>query len=724
MLDHTNLVAPLITNTLRANGDNVSVEGFASGDFKKISNSHGELKVNNITLDAPLEVNLVDGVADIVLEINETHLSIDSNGLNGIPDTREFPLQYDEATKTETLVSSAPLGVVEGDGLCLAFDDSLRLNENNELSVVPNRQQLEAVAPVSIDINNKVNLDVDSTLSVIDGKLHVIEEMLVAPIKRDANGAILLDFGKGLDEKDGVLVTNIDDVVKPLGALHTGNILDIGLNEALDYGFNSLSELTGDVPDTEMTMLKLKASDDFSQKTGTLTIKSAGSGRIPYYGVFDGFNTRDTLQFNDTLSTLSVPHVSLNQNFNPDSNEAVTQSYISQYIQSGAAIEMAAKANNKRLLNIRTDASLQVDGNNNLGVNVSPLVDGKTTRMVDGKISNGLTFQPTFGLALENQNMVKLKPTVAGAITFTNDNTIGESLTASSGVKRVDNDFKLDLRSSNAGNLVDNEAGRITLDLVGSNKISTDLVPYTAGENVTITNNNISATVPEGKTYTAGPGLSLIGNEFVNSLNITAGLGIIVMGSAETGYIISSESLKSKRTDDDEDQKTDNNTDETLDATNNNPEVVEATGAIASLVPLALTPLASLSAIGAAPAAIGGGLYGLLGGLAGAAGAGSLFGTVWGYERDRRTKKNPDGTVQTDANGNPVYDLDGNGNYQFDPQDATNIAIIEDKTTRKSRLLFDSIHLPTYNEQAMNYGMTWQFETDITRPWAVDTMNG
>ncbi|KAJ3159505.1 hypothetical protein HDU88_008756, partial [Geranomyces variabilis] len=678
-----------------------------------ISNADGKLSIRDLVVSDNIhnkvQISKDRGIYTIEVDDNEV----------------VFPIAKDDVDGSISLLYDEPL-ITTQNGLSIAHDSTLGVTDDGLLTVTPH--ELVGNLPIVIDEQNDINLAYDQTLETIDGQLHVVDSRLVAPITRDSNGAIALDFGKGLDEKDGVLVTNIDDVVKPLGALSTGNILDVTLNEALDYGFNSLSELTGDVPDTEMTVLKLKASDDFSQKAGTLTIKSAGNQRIPYYGVLDGFNTRDTFQFNDTLSTLSVPHVSLNQNFNPDSNEAVTQSYVSQYIQSGSAIDVAAEANNRRVLNIRTDASLAVDGNNNVGVNPSAIVDNKTTRVVDGKISNGITFQPTFGLALENQNMAKLKPTVAGAITFTNENTIGESLTASKGVQRVENDFSLNLTSSNSGILVDNEAGSITLDLVGSehieitdNKISTDLRPYSAGENITISNNTISATVPEGNTYTAGPGLSLVGTEFVNSMNITAGLGIIVAGSAETGYIISSESLKTEKKDDEDDKTTDDDTEQTLEATNSNPEVVEAIGAIASLVPLGLTPLAGLGAIGAAPVGAIGGLYGLLGGLAAVAGSGALFGTLWGYQKERRTQKNPDGSVVQDESGNPVYDLTPSGDWQFDPADGTNIAIVEDKTTRKSRLLFDSIELPTNAEQAMNFGMCWDFEDNISRPWTIDT---
>ncbi|KAJ3131133.1 hypothetical protein HDU90_008941 [Geranomyces variabilis] len=240
--------------------------------------------------------------------------------------------------------------------------------------------------------------------------------------------------------------------------------------------------------------------------------------------------------------------------------------------------------------------------------------------------------------------MVKLKPTVSGAITFTNENTIGESLTASSGIKRINNDFSLNLTSTNSGILVDNEAGSLTLDL-------------TAGENITITNNKIAATIPEQQKYTAGPGLSMIGNEFINSLNITAGLGIIVAGSAETGYIISSESLKTEKNDD-EDENTPDDTDETLKDVNP-PETVETTSMIPVIFPPPLIAFPIVPVPPLIPAPIIMPLPTLLGGLAA---AGGLFGTVFGYQRER--EKNSDGS----------YTLDSGGNYTW--TDGSNVAIV------------------------------------------------
>src|SRR3978361_1355938 len=104
VLDRTNLVSPLITNQLRANGENVAITGFASGDFQEISNKHGELLVNTVATDAPLECQVIDGTATIQLDIDEAEMALENNKLTTVPFVREFPLVYDSALRTESLV--------------------------------------------------------------------------------------------------------------------------------------------------------------------------------------------------------------------------------------------------------------------------------------------------------------------------------------------------------------------------------------------------------------------------------------------------------------------------------------------------------------------------------------------------------------------------------------------------------------------------------------------
>ncbi|KAJ3159855.1 hypothetical protein HDU88_008423, partial [Geranomyces variabilis] len=711
-ISNSNLVTPYVSGDITSLSGNSDLQNFRNATFTTVANENGPLEINRLAAADPVHAENASGIATVSLKHDST-LGVNSNGELSVEQVKTVvPLVNDPATGLNLGYDAGKLQVVDGKLTLLTQLSTIGEVATNDVEFpapfTSTISQSESRTTVSLAHDDTLEVTQAGQLGISDSYKQTISEGIGAggltydaPLERipDSDNTkqdhLVLELGKGLEvDPEGKLRTNVKDELEVLGGLSTGGLADIGLDEAISYGFSSLGDLTGSVPDSNVTFLRLRASDDFSQKSGKLAIKSQGAGRLPYYGVFDQFNNSSSLTYDETNSRLSVGHVELTTTFNPASNEAPSQAYVAQYIQSGSAIDVAAEQNNKRLLNIRTDASLAVDGNNNLGVNPSALTS-PSVRVVDGKFATGLTFQPgNGGLKLEDQNQVKLAPSVSGCIIFDGNNTFGDNLTASNGVKRTDNDISLDLQGSEY----------IT---VSGNKISTSLKEYEAGENISIANGVISATVPEQETYTAGPGLSKIGNEFVNSLSITSGLGIIVAGSAETGYIISSESLKTQRTDDDEETTTDDSTEQIYEATNSNPEIIEAAGALASLVPLALTPLAGLGSIAAAPAALAGGLYGLLGGLAAGAGAAGLFGTMWGYQKERRTQKNADGTVQTDASGDPVYDLDPSGNYQFDPPDGTNIAIVDDKTTRKSRLLFDSVQLPTYGEQAMNYEMAW-----------------
>ena len=864
-LASTHLIGPYVSGDITSLSGQSDLSNFRNAEFTAVSNENGPFEVNSVEATVPLHQETNAGKVTVSL-LYDSSLNVNANGELAV----------------ESVDAVAPL-FNEPAGLTLEFNPSKFVVIDNKLDLTTQLSSIGALPTerAVLDPPFKSTIDTDTSVTTIDlaiddtlavstgGQLGVSESLQdgiaqainVGPVQYDLplirkpdtdttqKDHVSLQIGKGLEQKDGQLETNFDEIIKPLGALGTSTLADIGLTEALSLGFESLAKLASDVPDAEVTILKLNCTDDFTQEGSKLAVKSQGDGRILYTGVLDGLSSRDTLTFNETSSTLSTPHVSLTQNFDPDDLEAVTKSYVAQYIQSeqGSGIDVLEEEGNKRLINVRYDASLQVNDSNDLGVNVGALVDGKTVRIVDDRISNGLTFQPAFGLQIENQNMVKLKPTVAGAITFTDENTIGESLSASKGVQRVENDFSLNLSSGNSQILVDNENGTVTgnistksdsglsinesvldldlsslidnntitlnggkltgnlyhfgdtfdvqtssdgvntvtLDLKGSdhitvndgtistdlvplsgsdhitvsngtistdlapysgsthitvfnNEISTDLVPLVAGENCSITNNTlnvnlpddytagsnisienrvISAEVPEQLTYKGGAGISVVGQIINNTLEITAGLGITVLGSAETGYIISSEALQSKRDDDDEENEDDSNM-EVLDdgplkaSSNPNPnppETVFEVGSLGSLVPAALLPallgpVISTAGVVVGPAVVTGGVYGVLGGLAAAAGGG-LLGSLWGYQKSRRTKTNSDGTTQVDSNGNPVYDLDPGGNYQFDPASGTNFAIVDDKTQRQTSVFMDT-PASIYGVSVMNYAMT------------------
>ncbi|DAC81691.1 TPA_asm: fiber [Powellomyces chytrid fungus MELD virus 6] len=537
-LEDTNLISPVVSGNMKAFTANSKITGFQKVAADTIENKHGPLLVNDVTSLDPITVTKEgDGVVSLGLEIDDKYLSIDEGALNYKPDVYEFPLTHELESKTVELITAAPFAVTE-EGLSLFHDASLEIKEDGDLSVVMETVQaplardangikllhdeslkvqhgmlgLDYSDPLFIDSESKLTLDHDPTLQVnAEGQLSVVPETLREPIARGEDGSITFNYGRGLKLEDGELVSNTEDVLKPLGALHNGGIFDMGMDELTELGYDALADLTDEVPDTDITLLRLRTSDDFTQKNTlasfggkALAIKSKGNNKIPFYGVFDGFNVSNRLEYNDTLSELSVPHVELSQNFNPNSNEAVTQSYVAQYIQSGSTIDVAPETNNRRLLNVRTDATLQVDANNNLGVNVSPLVNGSSVKIDgNGKISGGYIFQSANGVRLREgtNNDVVLALNVEGALEKVGLNTIKENMTFENGLKRTGNSVALDLQGSEHIQ-------------VQGNTVSTTLKPYTAGQNISISNNTISVNIPEETPYSGGQGFQLQARPF------------------------------------------------------------------------------------------------------------------------------------------------------------------------------------------------------------------
>ncbi|KAI8904912.1 hypothetical protein DFJ77DRAFT_443827 [Powellomyces hirtus] len=736
-LEDTNLISPVVSGNMKAFTANSKITGFQKIAADTVENKNGELLVNDVTSIDPVTISTEDGVATVGLEINDKYLLIDEGALAYKPDEYDFPLSHDTDSKTVELVLAAPFGVTE-EGLSMFYDNSLEIN-NGDLSVV--RETLQAPLardangvkllhdesltvqhgllkvdyndPLFIDSDSKLTLDYDESLVVdTEGKLSVVPETLTEPIARGEDGSITFKYGRGLKVEEGELVSNTEDVLKPLGALHNGGIFDMGMDELTELGYDALADLTDEVPDTDITLLRLRTSDDFTQKNTlatfggkALAIKSQGNHKIPFYGVFDGFNVSSRFEYNDTLSELSVPHVELNQNFNPNSNEAVTQSYVAQYIQSGSAIDVAPETNNKRLLNVRTDATLQVDANNNLGVNVSPLVNGSSVKIDgNGKISGGYIFQSANGVRLREgtNNDVVLALNVEGALEKVGLNTIKENMTFGNGLKRTGNSVALDLQGSEHIQ-------------VSGNTVSTTLKPYTAGQNVTISNNTISVNIPEETPYSGGAGISIAGKTISNTTQIRAGTGITVFGSPAIGWTISSQNLK--QNDDDDDEKKTDNEDDTLK--NENNEVVQTTSPTSLIFPIPLIPIPPIPPIpplvpifpiiGVLPS-----LLGFLGG----------FAVIFGYQRERKKKKNADGTDQVDENGNPIYELDDDGNYIW--SEGSNVVIHSDKDTRRTTLMFDSwpedVRVGRWC-YGMNLEKTWEFEEKISRPWTIETVS-
>ncbi|TPX52908.1 hypothetical protein PhCBS80983_g06417 [Powellomyces hirtus] len=644
--------------------------------------------------------------------------------------------------------------------------------------------------PLYLNMQQKFSVDYDQSLTVnTEGQLAVVPEFInntvivEAPLQR-----------RGLQvNDDGELQTDLNNIIKPLGALHANGLFDLA-DDFLEYGYEAIDEIFGDGEDTEVKLLRLKTSSDFTQKgllsgSKVLAIKNKGANRIPYYAtISDEFDTDDTFRYNSTLNELHVGHVSLNTNFNPDNNEAITAGYAEQLYQSetGSPIDVSALSNGRRTLGLRTDATLAVE-NQVLCVNVSPLVNGSSVKIDgNGKIASGLIFQPANGVRLREgtNNDVQLALEVEGALEKVGLNKIKEVLTFGAGLQRTENAVSMDLKSANSQILVDNETGTLTgnveakpnsglvfnenildldksaiidgstitvhngkltgnlyhfgdgfsvdtqsngnntvnMELEGSthiqvqgNKISTDLKPYTGGQNVTVSNNTISVNIPQETPYSGGPGISVAGKTISNTLNISAGMGITVMGSAATGYIISSQNLK-QNDDDDDERKTDNE-DDTLK--NENNEVVQSTSPVSTILPFPLIPFPPpppviplvpiFPFIGLLPT-----LLGTLGG----------FAVIFGYQRERKKKQNPDGTDMMNEDGTPVFDTTPEGEWIW--SEGSNVAIQSDKVTRRTRLLMDDWPEDVrvgYWASVMNLSKTWQFEELISRPWTIETVS-
>lgn len=479
VLERTNLVNALVTTGLKANGDDVSLQGFNRGEFNKIQNENGEFVVNDVVGQSPLQVSNDKGIATIALNVDAKEISNNNGLLTTVNKNYEYPLGYDIDSRTIGLQTSSPIGT-DQNGLTLFHDETMVVDEQGKLSVqFP--QEITFEAPLSKNVHT-VSVNYNPTYLTVNnnGQLEVVKEgiqdavdesiVVDAPLrKRDEDRHIVLEVGKGLDvNDDGQLQTNLNNILKPLGALHSNGLLDIG-DDFLEYGYEAIDEIFGDGEDTEVKLLRLKTSDDFTQKgslfgSKVLAIRNKGANRIPYYAtISDEFDTRDSFRYNETLNELNVGHVSLTPNSNPSSNEAVTQDYLQYYLTEGSGIEIASQINNKRAVSVKYDATLATNQNGDLGVNVTPLVNGSSIRVVDGKIASGLIFQPANGVKLREgtNNDVVLALKTQGALEMVDNATIKDSITASKGLERIENDISLNLTSKNSQILVDNETGSI-----------------------------------------------------------------------------------------------------------------------------------------------------------------------------------------------------------------------------------------------------------------------
>ncbi|KND03439.1 uncharacterized protein SPPG_00923 [Spizellomyces punctatus DAOM BR117] len=752
----------------------------------KVDEDTGELYadfdglVKGVTAQDPLEAQRTGDNIDLSLNIDELTLKVDDT-------TKVLYADFDGLVKQVS--SSTPLETQRtGDNIAISLnidDDTLKVDDaTNELYAdfgglvkgVTANPPLDAVragdtidisldtdpATLFVDINNQ--LTVVRTANALDPPLQYYETTpgesstthvrlrSKTPFKVDQE-QLALDLHKSLKvNDDGKLETNITNILKPLGALRsTSGLTELSAllpGDLLDLGFSTLTDLFTFLGDTDITVLRLMASNDFTQTNGQLEMKTHGNGRIPYFGVFNGLQSRPNFTYNETFNRLDLDDVQLASRFSfspSQDNYAVTKGFLAQFIQAKQAggIDVSAEVNGRRELSVRCAASLQIDSNNNVAVNPSPLVDGSTIRIVEDKIASGLNFQPINGLQVRSgtNNDIQLALQVEGALemvevnkirdtrTFTrglfenSDHevlldlyaegglvietnsdtvTVKDILTASNGVTRVENEFR-GAYSGSDGVAVDGDT--IKGVYTGSNGVTVNggniEGSYTGTNGVTVSGSSIQG------AYTGSSGVSVVGSNIQGSYTGTNGitvLGGVIQGYIPgpgitiTGNVISATGVKTA----DDDDTEENNDEDVTEQADGSSNTVSVSGPAAAVAPISgglLGPVSPAPGTGLVPA------------LFGPAVAAAGWIAVFGYAHRRKQEEDENGAPVVDGEGNPVWETDGDGNYVLVPNSQVVIAASDygDDTGGCTRLLFDTPPCASTNldlieaEQAVNF---------------------
>ncbi|TPX56468.1 hypothetical protein SpCBS45565_g08400 [Spizellomyces sp. 'palustris'] len=616
--------------------------------------------VKNVTANNPLAVEREDDNIDIALKIDPITLKVDA-------ETGELYSDFTGLVKTVT--ANNPLAVertVDNIDIALNIDPATLAVDptTHQLTVV--RTATQADAPLEY---YEVTPDDSSTTH--------IRLASRTPFTLDQD-KLALNLHKSLKvDDDGKLAANTTNILKALGALRsTSGLTELSQllpGDILDLGFSSLGDLFTFLGDTEITVIRLMAnSDDFTQSSGTLNIRSHGNGRIPYFGVLDGLQSRPNFTYNETFNRLNVDDVKLAPRFSfsglDQDDYAVTKGFVSQFIQAsaGGGVDVSTEVNGRRELSVRRDASLQVDANNNVGVNVSAIVDGSTVRVVNNKIASGLNFQSTNGLKVRagTTNDIQLDLKVQGGLEMVGTDTVRDILTANNGITRVGNEFQGAYTGSNG----------VTVN--GANIQGA----YTGSNGVTVTGGSIQG------AYTGSSGVTVVGSSIQGSYTGTNGLivaGGVIQGYIPgpgitiTGNIISATGVQTLE-DDDTNQTESNDVTTQADGLGGTVGAQGPVGAVAPIAGGALGPVAPVA--------------GLVPALFGAAVAGAGWIAVWGYPHRRKQEEDENGTPIVDGGGNPVWETDGNGNYVLVPNAQVIITAGDygDDTGGCTRLLFDT----------------------------------
>ncbi|KNC96172.1 uncharacterized protein SPPG_08557 [Spizellomyces punctatus DAOM BR117] len=665
---------------------------------------------------------LIDDEHDVRLVTDDT-LLITEDGLSVKPETLLQPLYRAPDSRTVSLNID---------------DDELKV-EDGKLTVIPYNYDFPLYREAE---SHTVGLQADDSLLITENGLSVNfpdPETLKKPLYRDQSGlGIKLHKSLKVNNNDE-LETNIQSVLKAFGALKSSSgadtLLDIG-SSWLDFGFDSLTEMTDVLGEVDTTAIRLMVdSTSFSQAGSRLSLKSPGYEQIMYGNLTYGYSGSSSFTYSSTLQELRVPNVKLSGTLPAigGGSYAVSKDYLSQFYQGSqtGAIAVSPEAAGRREIGCLDFNGVSIrPGTTNDVVLSLKCEAGSCLQMVKADTikdvltcSNGIE-------RVQNDLQLDLKVDANSGLAMVNRGTIRDIFTASQGVSRVGNEFRLSLTAQspdltlNNGVLSSNIAAGIGLqkngailstNLRGINgvQVSGNLIScsLTGSDTVlrvgdTLKGNYVGSTNSYGSVVVVGNTIqyNMIPPQFVsNSPNL------IITGSYPLyNFTLIDPMPLSKQRDTDNTEQSD--TAEVLKTDVPGGNVVVLSGA----TPLTTIPFPVMVS---PPLTIPMAVNSILPIV-------STFpwGMIFGGSRKRK--------VQRDAEGQPILDGDGNPVYKpIDPvtfmpplEPGSNVAIASDPVGGCTRLLFDTPSCYRtikyeYPQQAINLSMLRDYDTKLIKPW-------
>lgn len=481
-----------------------------------LRNSNGVVLLNDVDTIHPLTISKDKGVATLHLEYDDTlqlvgnKLHVNFPTLAPIDEETGEVIQYQFVSP---LLNQTNENVQQ---ISLMFDDTLqlvndRLHARQLIFEHPlwSSKNVEGDTQVFIDTNDSLHIDINANLGVrVMGPLYI--KSGTQGIDEDGSFGLGLETdGKTLKIEDGKLQV-VENFLKSRGAI------DIIGNSPIDPDdipfLNDLIPDGGDLPefmdqliDSKYITLKTDGND-FSQKTGTLRIKSQGWNRIPYYGLTYGFNSSGSFTYNETLGELHVDSAKVSQFVSPlmSNDTVVWKGYLSNFYQGSftSCIKVGPEYLNKREIGLEHDFTLRT--------------------LPGGILSSNLIFAKTGGLSLQG-NVVSVDITCPDPdLTYS---PVGGTLTCNITTDEV---TLMKVGPLIKGNYIGGNDIAITGNVINSTLVSDELTILKVGN------------VIRGNYIGDGINVRVMGNVITGvPLMITGGPGIIVTGTSATGYIIS-----------------------------------------------------------------------------------------------------------------------------------------------------------------------------------------